>query len=234
LEKSSPPTWSQTRKAAITFDSAGDVLVSGTAKDAELYGSTDLYFVKYRGPKWRTDLGEAIRLNHGEDFGIAVGINSGGEVVVIGDSKNYGLTILKLSSSDGIIILAAGPFDGLHPASMALDPSGGVIVTGAKDHSGDTDLFTAKFAGSTGYLLWQQTYNTPGRFSSGGLGDDAGSAVILDHVGNVIVTGFTPVEQHDGTDIYTAKYSSIDGHLLWEKLYDGTGIQHPGAGEKRR
>src|SRR5438094_536936 len=79
--------------------------------------------------------------------------------------------------------------------------------------------------------VWFQRYSGAGRMNRA-------TAVAADSAGNVAVTGFSDNATDDpnnygfnssspyydalGTaDYYTAKYAAGDGHLLWEKRYNG-------------
>ncbi len=55
---------------------------------------------------------------------------------------------------------------------------------------------------------WVQKYDRTG-FASG---------VVVDKRGDIIVTG---IILERGNDFYTAKYSGVNGALLWEVRYDG-------------
>ena len=95
-----------------------------------------------------------------------------------------------------------------------VDAHGDVIVTGIfRNVEGNNDLYTAKYAATTGALLWEQLYNGPGH------GADAVGALALDASGNVIVAGSSSSLPEGSGDyaLYTAKYSAADGTLLWEK-----------------
>jgi hypothetical protein len=61
---------------------------------------------------------------------------------------------------------------------------------------------------------WVRSYNGPGD------GEDGANAMAMDKSGNVFVTGFS-AGLGSGFDFYTAKYSGLDGSLLWERRYNG-------------
>lgn len=111
-----------------------------------------------------------------------------------------------------------GPANGFGQAqAIVVDGNGDVMVTGSSKNGApafDDDYFTAKYSGLNGELIWKQRYN--------GLGndEDQAQAVAVDHVGNVVVTGFS-VGKVGKFDFYTAKYAAADGVLLWERRYNG-------------
>src|SRR6266487_4372264 len=73
-----------------------------------------------------------------------------------------------------------------HPYAVALDSSGNTVVTGSSmNQNGNFDFYTAKYDGSDGHLLWEVRYDSPAG------GEDRGTGVAVDSVGNVIVTGYS-------------------------------------------
>lgn len=113
--------------------------------------------------------------------------------------------------------------------AVVVDSVGNVIVTGySAGTSGEQEVYTAKYAGADGALLWDKRYNGPGSSDY-----DSGSAVAVDGSDNVVMTGKSagtggnsPV---NANDYYTAKYAAADGALLWEKRYDGPKGSSDGA-----
>ena len=104
------------------------------------------------------------------------------------------------------------------PTSVAIDPSGNVLVTGFTMNTTrerkDYDIYTAKFAATNGALLWERVYDA-------GYGDDEANSVATDAYGNVYITGFAT--NADGNrDYITIKYDA-DGAIQWggPTLYDG-------------
>ena len=117
--------------------------------------------------------------------------------------------------------------------SIAVDAAGNVYVTGHYQGTADfggvsltsnglKDVFVAKY-NTSGILLWVK--------SAGGIGEDFGSGIAVDGMGNVAVTGefkntatfgaytFTA----GGTDPFVCKYNST-GNLLWAK--SGSGVDN--------
>jgi len=98
--------------------------------------------------------------------------------------------------------------------AIAVDSSGNVVVTGQSSNGSNLDFWTVKFSGSTGQELWEKIYNGPADR------DDIPVGVVLDSAGNAIVTGQSL--NASNYDAYTAKYAASDGHLIWERRYNGT------------
>ena len=91
------------------------------------------------------------------------------------------------------------------------DASGNVYIAGATmNSSGNYDALVAKY-GSKGDLQWMQQYDS-------GLGLDAASAMVIDGLGNVYVTGVTSTGVY--TDVLVMKYDA-GGTLVWTQTWDG-------------
>ncbi len=103
--------------------------------------------------------------------------------------------------------------------AITLDGSGNVVVTGlSKSLSNGTDYRTVKYDGNS-VMLWSTSYNNPVAN-----GYDQANAVVVDGLGNVIVTG-----QSDGDpgsaefdDYATVKYNA-QGVEQWVTRFDGVG-----------
>jgi Fibronectin type III domain/Beta-propeller repeat len=129
--------------------------------------------------------------------------------------------------------------------SVAIDPSGNVVVTGhfrqTVDFGGDpltaaiycllgvcnpgypSDIFLAKVS-PAGAHLWSKRI--------GGHGDDSGSAVAVDSSGDVLLTGTVgpnvdfgggELPSPTGYDIFVAKYSGVDGSYRWAHRFGSDG-----------
>ena len=100
------------------------------------------------------------------------------------------------------------------PSGVVADNSGNVIVTGQVAVGvGTTDAYTAKYA-ADGTLIWEATYSGPGN------GNDIAAALVLDSVGNVIITG-SSANATGIPDIFTVKYAAQTGAVLWQQRYAG-------------
>jgi hypothetical protein len=104
------------------------------------------------------------------------------------------------------------------PTALAVDPQGDVVVSGYSPGNGSgNDFATIKYS-SSGTPLWTRRYNGPGNY------DTYATAVAIDAVGNVFVTG-SSLRSEDGALKYhyaTLAYSSA-GTPLWTNLYADSG-----------
>ena len=170
-----------------------------------------------------------------EDGASAIAIDEAGAVFVVGFSvgefiqdgllsiRKHDFRTAKYSAADGVLLWEQrhrGQGNDFNFArAVVVDSRGDVIVTGQSDGGvfvTSTDIYTAKYAGDDGRLLWERRYNNPVN-----RGDEA-NAIAVDAEGNVVITGSTTTSAQTGrTDYYTAKYSGADGALIWERLYNG-------------
>ncbi|UOQ64712.1 SBBP repeat-containing protein [Hymenobacter volaticus] len=106
-------------------------------------------------------------------------------------------------------------------ADVGMDAVGNVYVTGySKEFGARSDYTTIKYSGDSGQPLWIRTY-----FLNGDE-DDVPSALAVDAVGNVYVTGFSDGDlAATNYDFLTLKYST-SGEQLWVKTYNGTGARN--------
>jgi hypothetical protein len=100
-----------------------------------------------------------------------------------------------------------------YDSAMAIDAEGNTYVTGSSTGAGSgLDYATVKYD-PCGRQLWVARYNGPANTN------DSATAVAIDHVGNVYVTGFSrSVTTH--VDYATVKYDPA-GKQLWAARYDG-------------
>lgn len=165
---------------------------------------------------------------NGEDQATATAVDSAGNVVVTGYTYNtatgYDYYTAKYAAATGALIWEKRYNDVTYnnsdlPSAIAVDASGNVIVTGSSEGNGTgQDYYTAKYAAADGALLWEKRYNGTGPEVQT---IDEAKAVALDASGNVIVTG-SSTGVGVNKDFYTAKYSAVNGSLLWEKRFNGS------------
>ncbi len=206
---------------ALVVDGSGSVIVTGYSTTQN---GSDYYTAKYGAGTgtllWEKTYNGPSQYN--TDEAKAVAVDGDGNVIVTGRSTSGSYDdyyTAKYAAADGALLWEQR-YDGpAHrhdvPAALAVDGAGNVVVTGYSAGSGanTSDYYTVKYAAADGAVLWEK------RYDGSGFGD-AATAVALDGVGNVIVTGNSrPANKHD--DYYTAKYAAADGALLWERRYNG-------------
>ena len=208
------------RANAVAVDVSGNVVVTGSSVGTN--GLSDYYTIKYAAVDgallWER------RYNDPDDRwdeAVAVAVDASGDVVVTGatfGSDNY---TAKYASADGALLWERRYSGSGHDPTgatqaVAVDSIGDVVVTGSSlNDNGDDDIYTAKYAGTHGSLLWEQRFNGPVDTGNGNA-----TAVAADARGDVVVTG----SSYNGSgnfDYYTAKYSGASGGLLWEERYNG-------------
>ena len=143
-----------------------------------------------------------------EDYGVAVARDANGNVYVAGygDSSTTGNDILTIKYSYTGIKQWSVRYNGVsngqdRPSKIAVDGSGNVYVAGYSEGSGTKyDYVTLKY-NSNGIQQWVIRYNGPAN------GDDFATALAIDGLGNVYVTGYS-AGSGSGYDYATVKYNS--------------------------
>ncbi|HEU5154819.1 MAG TPA: PKD domain-containing protein [Gemmatimonadales bacterium] len=241
---------------AVAADGSGNVFIAGQLEGRVNVGSAaltssgdrDVLIAKYSSSgayQWSKRFGST-----GSDIGYGIGVDSSGNIVVIGqfagtvDFGGGGLT----SAGGTDIFLAKYSSSGAHLWSKRFGGTGnevgyGVAVAGNGDmaltgyfgyfgnattdfgggpltSAGGPDIFVAKFSAS-GVHAWSK--------AMGGTGQDTGLSVGMDSGGNVVVTGYFQnavnfgggsLTSAGGTDIFLTKYSASGAHV-WSKRFGG-------------
>ncbi|MDQ6808475.1 MAG: PQQ-like beta-propeller repeat protein [Verrucomicrobiota bacterium] len=183
---------------------------------------------RYDGPDYR--LFQQNEQTDSFDQAKAVAADSEGNALVAAQAN--GFHVSKYSASDGRLLWeqrtgTSAYFATDTATAVTADQRGDVIATGVVAN----DYYTAKYSGTTGALLWEQ------RYAGFGNDRDAAVSVAIDLAGDVVVTGTSVGADHARdvvcnsfgdichfpatTDFYTIKYSGADGHVIWERRYDG-------------
>ena len=199
---------------AVAVDGTGNVIVTGFSYNAA--GNSDYYTAKYRAAD-----GELLWERHHDgssgtyDYSIASAVDTRGNVIVTGsegdgdpDGFSRNFYTAKYAAEDGALLWerrfseSAQSYD--YPAGLAVDRAGNVVVTGKSLNANSeaatvSHVYTAMYAAANGALLWKKRYD-------GGQpnGFDEPSAVAVDRVGNVMVTGSS--QRVFAADFLTIKY----------------------------
>jgi uncharacterized delta-60 repeat protein len=217
------PANASDKATVIALDEMGNVYVAGGSTGSGT--SFDYATLKYNFEgveQW------VVRYNGTEDdrdIAIALAVEStqtGSNIYVSGSSKESGsnsdYTTIKYNS-EGIEQWTAH-FDGVasgydEAVSLAVDNSGNICVTGLSESGGGNfDYATVKYSHS-GIEQWNM------RFDSSINGYDQPTALELDYLGNIYVTGLS---EGSGTnyDYATVKYNA-GGSEEWVAYYNNSG-----------
>lgn len=104
--------------------------------------------------------------------------------------------------------------------AMTVDEIGNVYMAGYRTNSNSTEDMMVRKHNSQGGLEWTRFYDGPGG------GNDRAFGIVVDHLGNVIITGYS-VGVGSGTDFTTVKFSS-GGVQQWVSRYN-----EPGNGDDK-
>jgi hypothetical protein len=233
--------WSLPALAEIIVDTAWVRRYNGTGNDADrgeaiaVDGSRNVYVTGYStGSGTGFDYATVKYLPNGDsgwvrryngsgdsiDIGLAIAVDNSGNAHVTGYSVGSGTgrdyaTIKYYPDGDAAWVRRYnGPGNGYDGAwAIAVDDSGNVYVTGCSVGSGTGfDYATVKYD-PNGEELWVTRYNGAGNKT------DVTSAIAVDDLGNVYVTGWS---WGSGTehDYVTIKHYP-DGDTAWVRRYDG-------------
>lgn len=200
----------------VTGWSTGNGTVSDFATIKYDGNGSQLWVARYNGPA------------NGYDLAYALTLDNAGNVYVTGWSQgnftDADYATIKYDSSGSQIWVARynGPASGEDKASaVAVDSAGNVYVTGSSTGNGTGADYTTIKYDSDGNQLWVARYN-----GSANKGDQA-SAMALDGLGNIYVTGSSAGSGTE-TDYATVKYDS-HGNQLWATRYSGPANGEDGA-----
>jgi len=211
---------------AIVADGSGNVYVTGRSYGGNT--SFDYATIKYYP---NGDTAWVRRYNgsaNAGDVSCAIVVDSSGNVYVTGYSHSLGngtfydyATIKYYPGGDTAWVrIYDGPGnDDDEATAITVDGSGSVYITGYSYGSGSfSDYTTIKYY-SNGDTAWVRRYNGPGNSW------DYANALVVDHSGNVYVTGFSYGSEMF-FDCATIKYNP-DGDTAWVRRYNAP----PGNGD---
>lgn len=204
----------------VAVDSRGNVAVTGFTIDVN-DGSKIFYTAKYAGTTGKPIWTKTLDLGAGDNFAKAVAVDSVGNVIVTGGANDSqggveNIYTIKYAAEDGGVLWTKrydGPNGGADEGTdVAVDAADNVVITGKSIGSGTNfDVYIAKYAGSNGGTLWERRFNHPTNRP------DFPYALALDASGNVVVNG--TADEGSDTKIYTGKYASANGAIIWEKTF---------------
>ncbi|TVR37648.1 MAG: T9SS C-terminal target domain-containing protein [Cryomorphaceae bacterium] len=104
-------------------------------------------------------------------------------------------------------------------SASVVDSQRNLYITGNKATSNEGTNLTLTKYDRHGDILWEEEYNNPTD------GNDYGTALIIDHSGDIVVVGTSFDLQNNNHDYTILKYDE-DGTLLWSELFDGAANGH--------
>jgi uncharacterized delta-60 repeat protein len=152
------------------------------------------------------------------EYGMKLLLDTNGNLVVTGlkwNGNDMDIYTIKYSPAGSQLWTTTynSPYQGIEaPSAITSGPDGSIYITGISWSGTSVDYITLKY-NTEGSLEWQARNSGPG--------DDSwneATAIALDAVGNVIVTGYSP--NNDGwLNYHTVKYSA-NGTQLWAQDYN--------------
>jgi len=192
---------------AVATDTNGNVIVTGySAGGGSGYDYATIAYSSAGVPLWTN---RYTGTASGPDYARALAVDSGGNVIVAGDSTGSSSSIdsatIKYSSA-GVPLWTNrynGPANSSDTAvAVTIDTYGNVFVIGRSAGIGTGDDYATIAYSSAGLPLWTNRYNGTGNSS------DYPQDVTVDAGGNVIVTGYSP-GSGVGYDFATVKYAAV-------------------------
>ena len=191
---------------SIGIDSLLNVYVSGSSvENTNIYGG--YVIVKYNSlgnEQW-------VRFYEGSgnflDVARAMKVDKSGNAYVTGYStesgQGYNMTTIKYNTY-GDTLWSASYHNGLNDIANAitLDIDGNIYVTGESDGNGIVSDYTTIKYNSLGKQQWVKRYDYSGQYG------DVPTAIIVDNIRNVYVTGSS------NRDFLTIKYSQLTGATI--------------------
>ncbi len=204
---------------AIAVDASGNVYVTGVSAGTTSF--SDYATIKYNSAGQEQWVARYNGPSNGTDEAFSIAVDASGNVYVTGQSlspTNYDFATIKYNSSGQPqwTMRYNGPPNSIeNAATVRVDGSGNVYVTGQSTGSGTgLDYATVKYS-SAGQELWVARYNGTNN------ANDVPSDMAIDGSGNVFVTGGSSGST-SSNDYVTVKYNSA-GQEQWNARYNGTG-----------
>ncbi|MCJ7458213.1 MAG: SBBP repeat-containing protein [candidate division Zixibacteria bacterium] len=206
--------WVRPGGSRVAVDQYSSVYVAGSYQDdyfTTKYDSegNELWLRTYNGP------------GNGRDMVRATALDNGGNIYVTGESEGDGTgydfaTIKYYPNGDTAWVRRydRGVSSNDYPSAIAVDANGRVYVTGSSDSAYTICYFTTVEYDAEGNEVWVRAYIGPGgRFAHA-------TSIVVDHTGNVCVTGSAVYDTLKSYDYATIKYYP-NGDTAWLRWYDG-------------
>jgi uncharacterized delta-60 repeat protein len=214
---------------ALAVDATGNVYVTGSSQGS---GGRDYATVKYNATgieQWMTRLSGPGNSNN---QATALVVDAAGNVYVTGSIRglgtfynnyNYATAKYNASGTEQWVARYNGPgksFD--YATALAVDAAGNVYVTGSSRGLNASDDYATVKYNASGVEQWVARYNGRGNYF------DRATALAVDAVGNVYVTGYSVDSATSDEDFATVKYNAA-GFEQWVVRYNGPSNSHDQA-----
>jgi uncharacterized delta-60 repeat protein len=208
----------------LAIDNQGGVYVTGHSYSSD----TTAYIVAVR---YDASTGEESWVSRYDEPGTneyasAIAVDNQGSVFITGRQSNTNIpgvnyATVRLDAPSGERVWASnftgaeGSFNS--PIDIAVDKQGGVYVTGNSGSSDfpNQDYATVRYDVATGEEAWATFYNSSENSY------DRATALAVDTLGGVFVTGSNSNSDLTNQDYATVRYDAATGEESWLKTYDG-------------
>ncbi len=141
-----------------------------------------------------------------------LGLLPNGDIIAVGH-EDGNATIIKLSPNGRVIWAKTFEGDGGDWFnSIAIAPSGDIIVAGVTNYFGSGDVWVLRLD-KNGNVKWQKIY--------GGNNYDEATSVAIALNGDIIVAGWTESFGAGGRDVWVLRLDS-NGNVKWQRAYGGS------------
>ena len=155
-------------------------------------------------------------MNNGFDQARSCAVDDSGNLYITGCSfngNNYDYLTIKYKTSSGDTVWSKrfnSPENRNDYAyGCAVDTQGYVYVTGS---STDKDFYTIKYSPQTGDTVWMRSYQDQSS-------QNDANCCVLDHMGNLYITGRSFNDATLNFECLTVKYNPTTGDTIWSRRY---------------